>query len=219
MTDIWTDIDGQPARSVNRARVSDRTVDELIGMAKGFIADGEVSEGEAAALVQWLKVNHLLASNDFVVSHLSKRIAAMLEDDVIDAEERKELFEILRDICGQDAAPECAHSLSCSLPLDDPLPNIQFEDACFCLTGKFACGTRSKCQHVVTSLGGFAQSSVRLNTDYLVIGSIGSRDWIHSTYGRKIEKAMSFKAEGKAQIAIVSEEHWADAVWKCSQAL
>jgi hypothetical protein len=40
-----------------------------------------------------------------------------------------------------------------------------------------------------------------------VIGEIGSRDWIHSTHGRKIEKAMDYNGRG-CRIAIVGEQHW-----------
>ncbi|MDK2956512.1 MAG: hypothetical protein PWQ57_2008 [Desulfovibrionales bacterium] len=216
MSNFWKgylDVDGQPNRAYHAARVSDRTVDELIGMAKGFVADGEISPGEADALVRWLKVNQALAPDDFVVKHLTKRIVTMLEDGVIDAEERKELFEILSELCGQDAAPGAAHSFSTTLPLDTPYPNICFAAATFCLTGKFACGTRTKCQQVVEKLGGVNHKVVRLDTNYLVIGSIGSRDWIHTSYGRKIEKAVNYKEKKGASIAIVCEEHWAEAVW------
>jgi hypothetical protein len=40
-----------------------------------------------------------------------------------------------------------------------------------------------------------------------VIGSIGSRDWIHSTHGRKIETAVAMRERGHS-IALVGEEHW-----------
>jgi len=41
----------------------------------------------------------------------------------------------------------------------------------------------------------------------LIVADMGSRDWIHSTHGRKIEKAMEVKSSGNL-IAIISEEHW-----------
>lgn len=40
-----------------------------------------------------------------------------------------------------------------------------------------------------------------------MIGYVGSRDWIHSSYGRKIEKAMEITRKG-GNLAIVSEEWW-----------
>jgi len=44
-----------------------------------------------------------------------------------------------------------------------------------------------------------------MSTDYLVIGEIGSSNWVHSSFGRKIEKAMELKEKGR--ISIVSEKH------------
>lgn len=58
----------------------------------------------------------------------------------------------------------------------------------------------------MTQRGG-AIASVSKKLDYLVIGEIGSRDWIHSTHGRKIEKAVELR-NGGARLAIVSERHW-----------
>ena len=34
-------------------------------------------------------------------------------------------------------------------------------------------------------------------TDYLIIGCIGSTDWIHTCYGRKIEKAKQWQQTKK----------------------
>ncbi|ERL01426.1 hypothetical protein O999_06660 [Pseudomonas putida LF54] len=42
---------------------------------------------------------------------------------------------------------------------------------------------------------------------YLVIGSIGNEQWLHSSYGTKIKKAVEIREAG-ANIAIVSEAHW-----------
>ncbi len=44
-----------------------------------------------------------------------------------------------------------------------------------------------------------------------VIGAIGSRDWIHSTHGRKIERAVELREQGTG-IYILSEEYWADSI-------
>ena len=54
--------------------------------------------------------------------------------------------------------------------------------------------------------GGLIGSYVTLQTSYLVIGSVGSRDWIHSSWGRKVEKAVEYKR--LCRIAMVSEQHW-----------
>jgi len=206
------DQDGQPARMFNAARVAQRSVDELLGLAKGIIADGEVNEAEATFLVRWLEENYSLASDDFVVQTLGKRIAFMLEDGVIDEEERKELFEILSAATGNESKATTASS---SLPLDDPKPGVKFFERNFVLTGKFASGTRKFCQGLVQDMGGITQSGVSLQTNYVVIGEIGSRDWKHSSYGTKIMKAIEYREKPKTNIAIISEEYWAECLRMC----
>jgi len=202
------DRDGQPMRMFNAARVSDRTVDELIGLSKGIIADGVVNDCEAAMLVNWLQQNYELASDSFVVQQLARRISVILEDGIIDADERVELFDVLACITGNSSG----ETLSTSLPLNYPAPSVDFPERMFCLTGKFASGTRKFCQGLVSDLGGSAHKDVTLKTNYLVIGEIGSRDWIHSSYGRKIEKAVQYRDSSKSEIVILSEEYWAECV-------
>ncbi len=93
----------------------------------------------------------------------------------------------------------------------DPPPEIIFDHRLFCLTGKFASGTRNECQAQVTALGGDCTKAPSRKTDYVVIGTIGSRDWIHSTHGRKIEKAVDIRDEGSG-LHIVTEEYWAGCI-------
>lgn len=108
-----------------------------------------------------------------------------------------------------DAKPDkmiVAAHMSTTLPFTAPTPSIQFSQRAFCFTGKFYCGTRNWCENQISLRGGIV-STVRKGLDYLVIGEIGSRDWIHSTHGRKIERAVSYNDDG-CKIAIVSEQHW-----------
>jgi NAD-dependent DNA ligase len=97
--------------------------------------------------------------------------------------------------------------MSTALPLDDPPPTLTFGGWTYCFTGKFACGTRGQVEQVVRSLGAKVCTAPTLKTNIVVIGSIGSRDWIHSTHGRKIESAVAMRERGH-RIALVGEEHW-----------
>lgn len=40
-----------------------------------------------------------------------------------------------------------------------------------------------------------------------MLGTYVSESWAHESYGRKIEKAMAYKADGQ-NLVIISEEHW-----------
>lgn len=105
-------------------RIEDRGISELIGIARGLVADGVVNELEADFLIRWLKENEHLTCWPFDV--LNKRVRAMLADGVIDAEERQELLELLRDLIGGEPAAGKAVNFASALPLTQPAPDIVF---------------------------------------------------------------------------------------------
>lgn len=107
-------------------RIEDRGISELIGIARGLVADGVVNELEADFLIRWLKENEHLTCWPFDV--LNKRVRAMLADGVIDAEERQELLELLRDLIGGKPAAGKAVNFASALPLTQPAPDIVFAD-------------------------------------------------------------------------------------------
>lgn len=212
------DAHGQPTnRYWHARRITDRSIDELIGLCKGLAADMVLVEAECAALLSWLQANqHTL--DTWPASILAARIDQFLEDDVIDDQERADLFELLTELVGQAKPLSDPNALadestevnrSTALPLTKPAPPVFFTDHRFCLTGRFLYGPRANVEYEITDRGGIVQPTVTQATHYLVIGDIGSRDWLHSTHGLKIERAAALASDGHP-IAIVSEEHWAD---------
>lgn len=192
----------------SRARLDDRQITELIGIARGLIADGTLNDGEIEYFTKWLAATEGLTGNP-VVATLLDRFHAVLEDGIVDPEERAELFEALHRFTGSDF--EVGEALkSTTLPLCAPAPRLVFAGARFTFTGSFVFGSRRDCEAAVTDRGGEA-GSLRRDTRFLVIGEYASDDWIHSTYGRKIEKAVGMRDAG-VPIHIVSEAHWRDAL-------
>jgi len=189
----------------NQQRVDDRTITELIGISRGLLADGVLNEQEIVFLIDWLEANKFITA--WPVNVLRERIAVMLLDGIIDKNERKEIFEILQMLVGGNAASQNIHSFSSSLPLTRPTPEIVIEGKTFCLTGKFACGLRKNCHDTILSLGGLVKESITQNLDYLVVGFVGTKDWAHSSFGRKIQKAVDYINSGY-NIAIVGEDTW-----------
>jgi NAD-dependent DNA ligase len=201
------DGDGQPRnRNFNAARQFDRETDELLGLCKGLIADGEVNQAEAEFLQRWLSANSE-AKDEWPSSVLRARLKSMLIDGHLDASEEGELLKLLLQMTGGNAALLNAANLSTSLPLNSPLPPIQFRGRRMCFTGKSIWGTRNQCHAAVLDRGGEVIVSISRDLHFLVIGVIGSRDWIHTTYGRKIQKAVEYRDKGLT-LAIVSEEHF-----------
>ena len=195
-------------RIYGKARLNDRQINELIGLAHGLIADGEVNQAEAEYFQKWLVANRDISDNP-VTSNLLCRVNTMLADGVLDAEEAKELFDTLKKFSGGDF--ELGEVLkSCELPLDEPPPSVICASRNFCFTGTFAFGTRKDCEIAVEKLGGKC-GSLTQRTNFLVIGVYATGSWKHSSYGLKIETAVKMKQEGMP-IAIIGETHWVNAI-------
>jgi NAD-dependent DNA ligase len=201
------DDNGQPLnRKFNAARLADRTVDELLGICKGLICDGVISEDEARFLVQWVDKQRAEISV-WPINVLAERIASIMQDHEIDEQERRDLFGLLSEISAGGSPQDVVRNLSTTLPLTKPVPDVIFEKRSFSFTGKFFFGTRNVCQNAVMKRGGSIHDNPINGTDYLVIGTLGSTDWIHSAHGRKIEKAVELSTKG-VPLALICEEHW-----------
>ncbi len=186
------------------AELTDRQTSELIGLARGVIADGVLSDGEIEYLHKWL------AASAGVVAHpllapLLVRVEEILADGLVDAEERADLMAALMALTGDDF--EVGEALKATtLPLCAPVPEIDFQERAFCFTGTFAFGKRAVCESAVTERGGIAGSLTK-KTDFLVIGEYATDSWAQSSYGRKIEKAAMMRANGGI-IRIIHEPVW-----------
>lgn len=196
---------GDCTRRISK-RIDDRIIDELIGLAGGLTADDVVNQKEAEFLLDWLNHNRTFVT-DPVIETLYARLCSMLEDKILDDEEQKELLQTLRGIQGEQTENKTVN-LAAIFPLDIPAPDICFPDHTFCLTGTFAYGPRTFCTEIIKEKFGRVSSNVTLKTDYLVIGNFCSDGWIHSSYGRKIEKAMEYRDQCRTGIQIVHEDYW-----------
>ena len=206
-----TDDQGQlKTRNIRAKEVCDRKIDELIGICRGIIADNATNMQEAQFLLKWIESNSQVAEH-YPFNVLYNRISEMLKDGILDDEEQKELMETMAELTGGDIPIDDADidSMSSTLPLCKPVPSIVIEGASFVFTGIFTTGPRKKLSELVIELGGIIHDGVKKDTDFLVIGDIGSQDWVHSSFGRKIEKAIELRDQKKTGIAIVSERHWA----------
>lgn len=192
----------------HRARLDDRQVTELVGLARGLIADGQLMDSEIEYLEKWLAASEGITSNP-IVADLVRRITEARADGKIDEDERIDLYTALAKFTGSEEFELGEVLKSSTLPLCKPKPQIIFNGMQFALTGTFVYGTRKDCETAVTERGGKV-GSVRLNTSYLVIGQYASDEWVQSSYGRKIEKAMEYRDKRGLPLHIVSEEHWQD---------
>ena len=144
----------------NRKSIDDRQIDTLIGLSKGLLADGGIDPAEADCLHTWLAQNRYISSHPVIV-HLFDRVNAMLADNVLDADESRELLRTLQQIAGEPTEfGEIAKSAT--LPVCKPAPIVSFPGKVFLFTGTCVFGTRKECQDATEKLGGTCWSEMKL---------------------------------------------------------
>lgn len=202
---VRLDDNAQPLDSkLNQRLRADRAIHEMLGIIKGILVDGVVTDREAYALHDWFTANPD-AISVWPGLVLSSRLKKILDDGRIDDVERSELHELMIATVGEQERP--GTNPTTNLPLDDPQPRLIFAGKTYLFTGAFVFGVRKDCQAAVVARGGMCSEKVNHRIDVLVIGCMGSRDWIHTSYGRKIEDTVRLKLRGM-DISIVDEPHW-----------
>lgn len=197
-------LDDDVLRRIHDKRLIQRELDELVGICKGALFDGHISQLEADGLYDWLHANaHCL--DTWPASVLFDRLHHMLRDGVLDSEEQHELLGLVSGIARPDRDDGRPRS---ALPIDTPPPPLTLEGHSFCFTGVFDFGSRAQCQLAVQDRGGIAVAGITKKLHYLVIGNVGSEFWSHSSFGDKIAKAVDYRGRG-CPIIIVAEDHWA----------
>lgn len=207
--DFGLDDHGQPlGLGWNAHRRAERDISELLGVIKGMLADGEVSPSEADYLRAWI-ARHPDATTKWPVSAICHRIETIFRDGRADDEERADLKALLDGIVGGTVTMELKQQDGAAMPYDDPAPAIEWSEQVFVFTGQFAYGTRRCCEKEVISRGGHCAPSITKRVNYVVIGTFGSRDWVHTSFGRKIQRAVEYRDGGVAPVRIIGEDHWA----------
>ncbi|MCH7687994.1 MAG: BRCT domain-containing protein [Planctomycetes bacterium] len=171
-----------------------------------MLVDGHLSDDEIIFLKSWLEENDEIA-HTWPGEVLYRRINKVLADNVIDEDERSYLKKTLEELIGGSLQETGATSgIATSLPVQE-IENIEFERRKFCFSGTFLYGTRAACHRVTEQAGGEPANNITRKLDYLVIGTMSTRSWANTSFGRKIEKAMEFQKQG-APLTIIDEQSW-----------
>jgi hypothetical protein len=201
------DDNGRPYRAFDAQLRAHREIAEMLEICRGILVVGQIDEAEARAFAVWARHHPELAGR-WPASVVARRLASLFIDGTVARDEWEELLALLEIAKGTAPLSASDAELASYLGLDDPPPPIVVPGKRFCFTGRFFFGTRRVCEAIVIDGGGEVLDAVRRDLDYLVIGLLGSRNWIHAMHGVKIQKAIEYRERG-AGIAIVSEKHWA----------
>ena len=147
-------------RAIRAKDVCDRKADELIGICRGIIADGEINQKEAEFIINWINLNcDLVSSYPFNIVYT--RISEMLSDGYLSEDEKEDLFDSMTKLTGGEVIGEENESMSSTLPLCVPAPKIVFDGSSFVFTGVFTTGARKVLEELVKELGGVIHDIVK----------------------------------------------------------
>lgn len=192
-------------------RIDTRSIQTLLGICTGIIADEVITDKEISFLKTWI-LEHESICKHWPANAIHFRIKEIIKDGIITNEERNALMQMLQQITGNYFNDSGAAAVeSPALPINDD-PSIFFNNMTFCFTGLFMYGTRASCERVVLNLGAMPLDNVTKNLNYLVIGSMVSPFWATESYGRKIQKAIKLRDEDEVDICIISERQWTNAL-------
>jgi len=185
--------------------IARQSLGELLGLARGLLADQELSNAEIEFLHEWLEERYWMASS-FPGNVIHQRIKEVLEDGVITEEERSHLVETLNMLI-DDRLEDLAEQVDLTELWFDEVGLVEFDKARFCLTGNFVYGPIDVCKTAIEKRGGVVTPSVSGQSQFLVVGSLGVDEWRSGGLGTEIEAAMRLRARGKS-VKIIPEDSW-----------
>lgn len=178
-------------------------IEELVGFLTGVASDGVLNDQEVEALSSWLDVNESV-KDTWPASVIVNRLNNVLEDGIITEEECQDLLQTVNQITGNSSEGDDIGYESSTEVWEDKVDTLEIAGKTFCLTGEFVSGDRDTVDTMLRLRGAETSPNVNKNVDYLVIGTLASRDWLYTSHGRKIEKALLLKREG-AGVTIITE--------------
>ncbi len=198
------------ARELQAQRRIEQGLAEMVGLVRGVIADGRVSEDEAHRLSEWARENPEVATR-YPANLLSRRLERIFTDGRVDGPERKRLAAMLEQLAENSTGFGGGYPLATDLPITQPPPDVIFEGQTFVFGGEMAYGPLHACEREVMDRGGAAERTVNRRTDYVVIGSLAANDWCQLAYGALIDNVVQYRARG-VPISVITEDHWTTAL-------
>lgn len=181
-------------------------VNECLGIISGIAADDILKDEEVTYLMGWLDNNEDL----FDTYPISAVVEALLPftKRQITAKDAAELLEFFKQITGNQFMQTGSTDVH-------PLHFVAIEPEGFshdglriCFTGTFDKGSRKEVEAIAQALGASTKKDVSKSIDCLIIGTQVSPDWISTSYGRKIQKAIELRDSGHP-LVIMTEKYWA----------
>ncbi len=180
-------------------------VNECLGIISGIAADDILKEEEVDYLTTWLSENDYLFDT-YPINVIVEALQPIANREMT-TNEAANLLDLFKRITGNQFT---ATGSTDAHPLDfiaiEP-EDFNHDGLRMCFTGTFDKGSRKEVEAIAHALGATTKKDVSKSIDCLVIGTQVSPDWISTSYGRKIQKAIELRDSGHPLI-IVTEKYW-----------
>jgi len=188
----------------------DALINQLLGFLQGITSDDVLNDKEILKLKRMIESNSLIVET-FPGNKIHRRIEAILEDGVIDDDERIDLLDMIKSICGQQFLDTGCAECGATDFFGEPVELTTIQDKAVCFTGKFIGGSRKVMEALAKANKAEVRGGVARDLDYLIIGSMASRDWKFTSHGRKIEAVINNQQLGYST-KIINEATWMEFV-------
>jgi len=179
-------------------------LDELGGFLSGVASDGVLNDQEIEAMSTWLKANESV-QDLWPASEIAGRLERLPEDGIVSDEEREDLLQAVTRIAAASVVgSSAAYEHAATEFWEEQVDSLTLAGATYCLTGDFVSGDGNTVDTRLRCHGADTKPNLNSDVNYLVIGTLASRDWLYTSHGRKIEKALLLKRQG-AHITIITE--------------
>lgn len=168
----------------------------LEGIVEGISCDDVINEDEIINLQKWLS-EHDYLKGVYPFDKIYCMVEKVLADGKLSEEEKEELAIAFRELYN----PVSSHA--------EEGMQIELTGKTFCLSGEFACASKSEVSKKLVEKGAIEKSGVSSKLDYLFVGGSGSAAWKFGKIGGKIAKAMELQEKG-CKIQIIGEDEMTD---------
>ncbi|MGO3406769.1 BRCT domain-containing protein [Marinomonas sp.] len=183
-------------------------VNEFLGLLSGIVSDDVINDKELGYILGWISVHEDVLDNA-IVKEVSQKILRHTRTPYPTTKEKSDLLAFIKKNTGTqfiETGSTTTHPLE---HIADKVDRMDHEYARICFTGIFNTGSRKEVESIATDLGAITRKDPSKSIDYVIIGSQVSPDWKHTSFGRKIQKAIELRESGHPLI-ILTEKQWSE---------
>ncbi|MEO9655921.1 BRCT domain-containing protein [Marinomonas sp.] len=181
-------------------------LNEFLGLISGIVSDDQVNDDELSYIVDWIN-NHADLVDDPTVRDVVIKMVEFSKIESLNANDEATLLSFLKQTSGIQFLETGATDVHPMDHIADTINSMDHTGARICFTGVFDTGSRKQIETIATSLGAITRKDPSKSIDYVIIGSQVSPDWKHTSFGRKIQRAIELRENGHP-LTILTESHW-----------